>query len=152
MTDEDYIRVCLKLSRKALEAGNPPVGALLVKGEMIIGEGIESGRTTNDITNHAEMLAIKDAISRGNQRFLNESILYTTHEPCLMCSYAIRHYRIPRIVYGTSVEYIGGHTSDFDILSTITIPKWNPPPHITAGICKIDCNELSAEFDRRPGD
>ncbi|MEL7006058.1 MAG: nucleoside deaminase, partial [Bacteroidota bacterium] len=145
----DYMKICLKLSKIALEAGDPPVGALLVVHDKIIGEGVESGRSTNDITNHAEMLAVKNAIELGNQRFLPEATMYTTHEPCLMCSYAIRHYKIPKIVYGTSVEHIGGHTSEFDILSTQNVPKWTRPPQIIGGICKEECDQLTAEFVRR---
>jgi len=149
MQDEDYMKICLKLSKRALDAGDPPVGALLVADSKIIGKGTESGRTTNDITNHAEMLAIKNAIDLGNQHLLPDSTMYTTHEPCLMCSYAIRHHKVARIVYGTSVENIGGHTSEFDILSTRNIPKWGDSPKITAGVCKHECDELTQEFIKK---
>lgn len=50
--------------------------------------------------------------------------MYTTHEPCIMCSYMIRHHRIPEIIFGTAVPYIGGLTSQFGVLATEAVPKW----------------------------
>jgi tRNA(adenine34) deaminase len=63
-----------------------------------------------------------------------------------MCSYLIRHHKIPHIVFGTSVDYIGGYTSKFNVLSTIEVPKWGNTPKITKGICKSECEELTETF------
>ncbi len=148
LTDIDYMKMCLKLSEQALKNGDPPVGAILVVGDEVVGQGIESGRTTNDITNHAEILAIKDAMNKGFQNSLAQARMYTTHEPCLMCAYVIRHHKVAEIIYGTSVEHIGGHTSGFPILSTEDVPKWKNAPKITSGICQKDCDKLTEEFVR----
>ncbi|MBV1922707.1 MAG: nucleoside deaminase, partial [Flavobacteriaceae bacterium] len=99
---EYFMKKCIELGVKALKNGNPPVGSLLVKEDTIIGIGIENGKSSNDITNHAEIEAIRDALK--SHQSINGSILYTTHEPCIMCSYVIRHHRIKTIVFGAKSE------------------------------------------------
>lgn len=146
---ENYMSQCLVLARTALETGNPPVGALIVHEGKVVGKGIESGRSTGDITNHAEILAIRDAIASGYRDILHQASMYTTHEPCIMCSYLIRHHRIPDIVYGAAVPLLGGVTSQFAILSTSDIPKWGNPPRVTGGVCQEECNVLSEAFQQQ---
>lgn len=138
---------CLQLGRQALKKGDPPVGAVLVVDDIIIGEGTESGKSSGDVTNHAEIQAIRNAISNGFGKDLAKAELYTTHEPCIMCSYVIRHHHIPHIVFGAAVEYVGGFTSDFAVLTTEKVPKWGKPPKITSGICKEECEMLNKKFD-----
>lgn len=138
---------CLQLGRQALKKGDPPVGAVLVVDDIIIGEGTESGKSSGDVTNHAEIQAIRNAISNGFGKDLAKAELYTTHEPCIMCSYVIRHHHIPHIVFGVAVEYVGGFTSDFAVLTTEKVPKWGKPPKITSGICKEECEMLNKKFD-----
>ena len=101
-----YMLECIELAKQALEKGNPPVGSLLVFNDKIIGRGIESGKSTGDITQHAEILAVKDALEKGYRDTLNQSILISTHEPCIMCSYLIRHHKIAKIVFGVSVPSV----------------------------------------------
>jgi len=141
------MKYCLNLGEQALEMGNPPVGAILVHKNEIIGEGIESGKSTGDITNHAEILAVRDAINKGHAEQLKEAKMYTTHEPCIMCSYLIRHHKILMIIYGISVDYIGGCTSKFNLLETESIPKWGSKPKIISGILKNECSKLSNKFE-----
>ncbi|NOY48507.1 MAG: nucleoside deaminase [Chlorobi bacterium] len=145
-THQKYMHKCLQLAKKALTKGNPPVGAILVVKNKIIGEGIEAGKSSGDLTNHAEILSIRNAIKNGHLKELHKAIMYTTHEPCIMCSYLIRHHRIPHIIFGTSIDYIGGYTSKFKILNTIEVPKWGNKPKITEGVCKSKCEELTEEF------
>lgn len=125
---EKYMRHCLALAGQALQAGDPPVGAIVVFDDRIVGEGIESGKTTGDITNHAEILAIKDAINNGYRDKLRLSVMFTTHEPCVMCAYVIRHHHLKEIIYGTAVPFIGGVTSQFSLLTTQDVPKWGEKP------------------------
>ncbi|WP_205649759.1 nucleoside deaminase [Aequorivita ciconiae] len=132
---------CLHLAELALENGNPPVGALLMLDGVIIGEGIESGKSSGDITNHAEILAIRHAIANGYLEDLYRASLYTTHEPCIMCSYVIRHHKISRIVYGTEVPYVGGFISDFGILTSEDVPKWGKEPQVISGVCQRECRD-----------
>ncbi|GAB4111077.1 MAG: tRNA adenosine(34) deaminase TadA [Phycisphaeraceae bacterium] len=139
---------CIELSRIALARGNPPVGAVIVYDGKIIGQGIESGKSTGDITNHAEILSIRDAVHNQKQGLLRASVMYTTHEPCVMCSYVIRHHGIARLVYGSKVDYVGGVTSPFKILETEHVPRWGKPPQIESGLCEQACIELTHEYLR----
>lgn len=142
------MRQALALGKEALDNGNPPVGAVLVYDDKIIGKGIESGKSTGDITNHAEILAVRDAIKKGFTLQLEDSLLYTTHEPCIMCSYVIRHHKIAGVIYGVSVDHIGGHTSEFDLLITRKVPKWDEIPEVVSGILKDQCLSLTEQFQR----
>ncbi len=143
-----YMQQCLELAKTALAAGDPPVGALIVAHGEIIGTGIESGKSTGDITNHAEIVAIRDAVKNGYADKLPIASLFTTHEPCIMCSYVIRHHRLSEIVYGTSVPFVGGATSKFDILLTHEVPKWGEMPTIISGVCSHECNQLTEAFKK----
>ena len=77
---EKYMQQCLILAERALDSGNPPVGALIVFENTIIGTGVEAGRSTGDITNHAEILAVRDAIAAGHRDKLYMARMFTTHE------------------------------------------------------------------------
>jgi tRNA(adenine34) deaminase len=143
---EKFMQQCLSLAEKALEAGDPPVGAVIVFEDSIIGSGIEAGKSTGDVTNHAEILAIRDVIKNGHQDKLSRSQMYTTHEPCVMCAYVIRHHQIPEIIYGLSVPFVGGASSSFSILTTEEVPKWGAKPAITANMCKDACEALHQKF------
>lgn len=137
---------CLDLAKSALKAGNPPVGALIVLDGKVIGKGIESGKSTGDITNHAEIMAVRYALQNGHSDQLHLAQMYTTHEPCIMCSYMIRHHKIAKIIYGTAVPHVGGFTSKYNVLATEEVPKWGNKPHLIADVCIEECNELNAQF------
>ncbi|TDW51643.1 tRNA(adenine34) deaminase [Flavobacterium sp. 270] len=141
-----YMNQCLDLAKTALDTGNPPVGALIVLDGEVIGTGIESGKSTGDITNHAEILAIRNALKNGYSDKLYLAKMYSTHEPCIMCSYMIRHHKIHEIVYGSDVPLLGGLTSKFNILETEDVPKWGNKPKIVSGICLDECNALTTQF------
>jgi tRNA(adenine34) deaminase len=138
------MRKCIELGKKAMRNGNPPVGSILVKNNTIIGVGVEAGKSMNDITKHAEIEAIRDALK--HHQSLNDVTLYTTHEPCIMCSYVIRHHQIKTIVYGTKSKYVGGKTSDYNILETESVPKWEKIPEIIEGILEEECLKLSGTY------
>jgi tRNA(adenine34) deaminase len=139
--DTAWMQVCLQLGRQARQAGNPPVGSVIIKDGKLIGKGMEAGRSKKDITCHAEIEAIRDAIGQGHTD-LQDTILYTTHEPCIMCSYVIRHHKIGRIVIGVEVPEAGGYSSPFPILTTSAMAKWGPPPRITLGVLRKECEDL----------
>ena len=137
---------CIELGRQSMAKGNAPVGSVIVRDGEIIGEGLELGKTQNDITYHAEIEAIRDALKKGAFTKLSGTTLYTTHEPCLMCSYAIRHYEIKKVVYGLSVKDIGGHTSDFAVLKTTGVSNWPVIPEIISGFMEAECHALQNEL------
>ncbi|MDO1451867.1 nucleoside deaminase [Rhodocytophaga aerolata] len=129
-----------------MQAGNPPVGALLVKEGKVVGEGIEAGKSKKDITCHAEIEAIRNAITKGQNVDMQDCTLYTTHEPCIMCSYVIRHHKIATIVIGIEVPVIEGVTSSLPILKASDISIWPDPPQIVKGILKKECENLNSAY------
>jgi tRNA(adenine34) deaminase len=143
---EQYMHHCLDLAKIALAAGDSPVGAIIVLEGEVIGTGVESGRSTGDITDHAEIIAIRNAVKNGYADRLYLSIMVTTHEPCIMCSYVIRHHRIAEIAYGVAVPFVGGATSKFDVLTTTNVQKWGSIPKIVSGVCFTECKQLDEAF------
>src|SRR5690625_7932028 len=112
MDGHEYYMVChIQLGIQALASGKPPVGSVIVQEGQIIGEGMESVKESGDVTRHAEIEAVRDAVRRGFSEKLRGSVLYTTHEPCIMCSYVIRHHGIDHIIYGVAVAYEIGRAS-----------------------------------------
>jgi len=126
-----YIQRCLALGKQAAEKGNSMVGALVVKDDEIISEAEESVKTKNDITCHAEIEAIRKAVKNLMTNDLSGCILYSTHEPCIMCSYAIRFYKIKQVAYLHQSQYLGGVSSSMPLLVTNKVPPgWSNAPII----------------------
>ena len=139
---EDYMRKCLALAQIAKARGDSPVGSILVRNRKIVAEGIEGGKTYQDITYHAEIEAIRNARTTLGKTDLSDCILVTTHEPCIMCSYVIRHHRIKLIIVGLSTGEIGGYSSKLTLLLDKSISKWADPPEIIEGILEQECRAL----------
>ena len=96
------MRDALNLARQAADAGEVPVGAIVMRGQEIVGEGRNAPRTDHDPTAHAEIMALRDAARRlGNER-LENCELWVTLEPCAMCAGAIAHARIAKLYYAAS--------------------------------------------------
>lgn len=131
---EFFIKKCIELGKIAKDRGESPVGAILVKDGEIVAEGIESGKEKRDITCHAEIEAIRNLRQKSGISDLSGYTLYTTHEPCIMCSYVIRHHKISTIVWSTSSGDIGGYNSVYPILKDNTIKKWGDAPTVIEGI------------------
>lgn len=102
------MRRALELARAAAEAGEVPIGAVVVRDGAIIGEGENRNRRDNDPSAHAEMVAIRDAAARIGDFRLTGCDLYVTLEPCAMCAGVISHARIARLYYGAADEKGGG--------------------------------------------
>ncbi|RXR27529.1 nucleoside deaminase [Sphingobium fluviale] len=92
----------LQLARAAEQAGEVPIGAVVARGQEIVGEGENRNRRDNDPSAHAEIVAIRAAAARLNDFRLTGCDLYVTLEPCAMCAGAISHARIERLYYGAS--------------------------------------------------
>ena len=99
MKKEFLMREALVQAKKALKKGEVPIGAVVVLGDEIIGRGYNQPITTKDPTAHAEIIALKEASNRLDNYRLNEAIIYTTLEPCLMCAGALVHARIMKVVF-----------------------------------------------------
>jgi tRNA(Arg) A34 adenosine deaminase TadA len=129
--DNYYMHLCEILGKAAAEKGNPPVGTIIIKDDEIISEAEEAGKSKNDITCHAEIEAIRMAVKKRNTNDLSDCILFTTHEPCVMCSYVIRFHKIKKVVFQNTVDYLGGITSSMPLLISHEVPPhWGKPPEI----------------------
>ncbi len=137
-----FMKHCIKLGKAAKALNDSPVGAIIVKDGKVIAEGIEASKSKHDVTCHAEIEAIRDIIKKLNITDLSGYTMYTTHEPCIMCSYAIRHHKISEIVWGISTGEIGGYSSKFNILQDTTIQKWGNIPNLISGVLEDACKEL----------
>jgi tRNA(adenine34) deaminase len=115
--DTDFMHSALELAGLAQEAGEVPVGAVVVKNGVIIGRGYNRPISTADPTAHAEVVALRDAARHlGNYR-LADCTLYVTLEPCAMCVGAIFHARIARLVYGAADPKTGACGSVINLLA-----------------------------------
>ncbi len=110
------------------------MGSLVLRDGQIIAEGVEGVKAQMDVTAHSEIIAVRKACAVLGTLDLSGTTLYTTTEPCLMCSYAIRQTRISQVVIENRTENGGGVTSQYPILSDSSFPNWAPPPDIILGI------------------
>jgi tRNA(adenine34) deaminase len=139
------MRRCLELGRAALEAGETPVGALVLSGDVILGEGREETRSLLDPSAHAEVQAIRAACRTLGSADLSGCTLYTTAEPCVLCAYVLRRVGVSRVVYGIPAGQAGGVTSRYAILADSELTGWPAPPEIVAGVLAEECLALLHE-------
>jgi tRNA(adenine34) deaminase len=140
---EYFMRKCIALAQVAKRRGDSPVGSILVLTGQIVAQGIEGGKTHKDITFHAEIEAIRRATESLKTQDFSSCTMYTTHEPCIMCSYVIRYAKIQTVVIGLLTDEIGGFSSCFPLLLDTTIKKWSKPPIIIRGILEMECRKLN---------
>lgn len=107
MNDEDWMRRALALAERAAEAGEVPVGAVLVRDHTLLGEGYNQPIVAHDPTSHAEIMALRHAAHHEQNYRLPGSTLYVTLEPCTMCFGALVHARVSRLVYAASEPRAG---------------------------------------------
>lgn len=143
--NEAYMHRCIELTKIAKQRGESPVGALILLEDKILGSGIEGVKMHLDFTFHAEIEAIRQASRVLDSPDLSGCVLYTTHEPCVMCAYVIRHAQIGSLVIGVTTPYSGGLTSLYPLLSDISIPGWAPPPDIITGVLENACRLLGQQ-------
>jgi tRNA(adenine34) deaminase len=136
------MRKCIDLAIEAKTNGESPVGSIIVRNDTIIATGIEAGKANMDITFHAEIEAIRMARKVLNTADLSDCIIYTTHEPCIMCSYVIRQARIGMVVMSLPSGDTGGFNSQLPVLQDTSITKWGTPPIVITGILEAACREL----------
>jgi tRNA(adenine34) deaminase len=125
------MKICLALSKQSVEKGNSAVGAIVVKDDEIVSEAEEAVTTKNDIICHAELEAIRIAVQKLGTTNLSGCILYSTNEPCVMCAYAIRFYKIKKVVCLHKAKYLGSVSSSLPLLVTKEVPPhWSDAPII----------------------
>ena len=144
-TDEFWMRRALALAERAAAAGEVPVGAVIVQGGELIGEGCNGPIGAHDATAHAEIQAIREAGRRlANYRLL-ETTLYVTLEPCPMCVGAIIHARVARVVYGAADPKTGAVESVFELMGS---EQHNHRPIVCGGVLAETCGERLRSFFR----
>ena len=132
------MRMALDEAHLAYEAGEIPIGAVVVCKDRVISRAHNLTETLCDVTAHAEMQAITSAANTLGGKYLTDCTLYVTVEPCTMCAGAIGWAQIPRIVYGAVDEKRGFHEY---------APKaMHPKATITTGVLEEECRQLMQEF------
>ncbi len=134
-----YMRRCLELAEIAALAGDTAVGALIVRGDDVVAEGIERTRAALDPSAHAEVEAIRQACRHLDTLDLRGCSLYSTVEPCVLCGYAIRRTGIGHVVYGVPAGQAGACTSSYAILADRGLEGWPPVPQVTGGVLADEC-------------
>ena len=138
------MRRAVALARIACANGDTPVGSLVVRKGRIIAEGFEAVKKHMDISGHAELIVIRNACSELQTLDLSGCTLYSTAEPCFMCSYAIRQTRISKVIIGGRASKAGGISSQHPILTDAQIAGWGEPPDIVAGLLEAEGFALGA--------
>ena len=139
---ESYMRRSIELAVRALETSDAPVGAIVVQGGTVIGEGIESVRAHGDVTAHAEILAVRAACERVASLDLSGATLYTSVEPCPMCAYAIRLARIGTVVCGARAPTRSTACSGWHILTSPDALPARPVSSVIRDVLAAECAAL----------
>ena len=143
----EFMQLALDLATQAALNGEVPVGAIVVKDGVVIGRGSNAPVGLHDPTAHAEIIAMREAATYlGNYRLV-DCTLYVTLEPCAMCSGAMQHARIARLVYGASDPKTGACGSVVNLMSE---PKLNHHTEVLGGVLAEQCGAvLTAFFKQR---
>ena len=142
-SDESYMRQAIELAEHAAEHGDVPIGAVVVRGEEVIGAAGNERELRGDPTAHAELLALREAAERLGGWRIEDASIYVTLEPCSMCAGAIVLARIARVVYGARDPKAGAAGSVLDVLGE---PALNHNPEVTEGVLAQECAALLSEF------
>jgi tRNA(adenine34) deaminase len=138
MSDADYMKLALAEARQAFDAGEVPVGAVVVAGGRVIARAHNLTETLTDVTAHAEMQAITAAASWLGGKYLTDCTLYVTVEPCVMCAGAIAWAQVARLVWGADDEKRGFRRIAPDAL--------HPRTEVVTGVLADDCAALMKQF------
>ena len=136
--DESYMKEALRQAIKALDAGEVPIGCVIVHNDRIIARAFNRTEQLNDFTAHAEMQAFTSASDYLNNKYLNECTLYVTLEPCAMCSGASYCTQLGRIVFGA-----------FDLkrgISSVSGQILHPKTKVLGGVLEKECGSLISSF------
>ena len=146
MNDKDWMQHAFELAKKSEAQDEVPVGAVVVHGDKIIGEGWNQPISSNDPTAHAEIMALRAASAYLENYRLPNATLYVTLEPCAMCAGAIIHARVSRLVFAVDDPKTGACGSVFNLLQT---DKLNHKVEIEKGILEEECRSLIQSFFKK---
>ena len=142
-SDDYFMREALRQALRAYEAGEVPVGAVIVREGRIIARAFNQVEQLKDATAHAEMLGLTQAEAALGDWRLTDCTLYVTKEPCPMCAGAMVHTRLARVVYGVSDAKGGAAGGTMNLLQ---FPTLNHRCDITAGVREVECRDLLKNF------
>lgn len=148
----EFMEAAIKEALKSKELGDYAVGAVIVKDDKIIAKAGDRIILDKDATNHAEVIAIREASKILGTRFLEDCILYTTHEPCPMCAAAAVWAKMKGIVYGARMEDMADHGKrnanerfswrTIDIPCSAIIERGNPKLFLVGWFMREECKKL----------
>jgi tRNA(adenine34) deaminase len=143
--DEFWMDEALLAAQQAVDAGEVPVGAIVVLGDKIVGRGWNRNLSDHDPSAHAEIVALRSAGQAiGNHRLIGCE-LFATIEPCAMCAGAMVHSRLKRLVYGADDPKAGAVHS---VMQVLNHPQLNHKMEVLGGVAADRCAELLQEFFR----
>ena len=138
--DEYYMKLAYKYAKLAYEKDEVPVGAVIVKNNIVLAKSYNLVETLTDVTAHAEMISITSATNKINSKYLVDCTLYVTLEPCVMCFEALVMSRISRIVYSVSDPKKGGISTQL---------KKNHNIVVSSGILQKESLDLIQRFFKK---
>ncbi|MBU3541071.1 tRNA adenosine(34) deaminase TadA [Polynucleobacter sp. UB-Tiil-W10] len=141
--DQQYMRMAIEQAQLAAQSGEVPVGAVLVRDGQVIAKAFNKPIANHDPSAHAEMLALREAALVQENYRIPGSTLYVTLEPCAMCSGAMLHARIDRVVYGAADPKTGAAGSVLDLFASKQI---NHQTSVEGGIMSEECGQLLRDF------
>jgi tRNA(adenine34) deaminase len=141
--DEPFMDLAVAEARKAVTAGEVPVGAVIISGGVVIARAFNQPIGLKDAAAHAEISAIREACLYQENYRLSNATMYCTVEPCMMCAGAMIHARLTRLVFGTSDPKAGSAGSIYNVL---TDPRLNHRVDVVSGIREEECARLLRDF------
>jgi tRNA(adenine34) deaminase len=144
--DQHFMRAALRQAHQAGDAGEVPVGAVVVRAGKIIARAYNQVELLKDATAHAEMLALTQAEAAVGDWRLTDCDLYMTKEPCPMCAGALVHTRIRRVIFGCTDSSAGAAGS---VINLLQMPALNHRCEITSGVLQKECAAILQDFFRK---
>ena len=145
--DKKFIRRCIELSDIAVSNGDAPFGAVIVKDNKIISEGINNSK--NKTSDHAETIALHNAHIKLGTQDLSSCTLYSNCEPCPMCSFMAREYKVDKVIFAMPSPFFGGYAK-WPILQDTEISKFKPffkePPIVISGVLENEAKKYSIKL------
>jgi tRNA(adenine34) deaminase len=142
-TDERLMAIALEQARAAAAAGDVPVGAVVARGNEVLGTAGNAREREQDPTAHAEILALRSAAEATGSWHLEGCTIYVTLEPCAMCAGAVVLARVDRLVFGAADPKAGFAGSLGDLLRD---PRLNHTVEVTGGVLEAECGGLLRTF------
>ena len=140
------MKMALREAKAAFDAGEVPVGAVVVRRGAVVARAHNLVEALRDATAHAEMQAITVASGTLGSKYLNDCTMYVTVEPCPMCAAALGWAQLGELVYGAADPKRGYTLFDGNALSTDSVKLLHPKTKVSSGLCAEECSALMKEF------